>query len=474
MADRYRPLFKLDAGGMAEVYVAEAESVAGFRKKVAIKRILPSLLKEERFVRMFLDEARLSLALNHANVVSVFDIGKSQSAYFIVMEYVDGTNLKYILQYLARRKIALPVHMAIWMLNEILKGLDYAHSLRDPETNKPFGIVHRDISPPNILVSWNGEVKLTDFGLAKASTQLESTDPGVVKGKFAYLAPEAANGLEVDHRADIFAVGILAFEMLTGQRLFLGESDYATVENVRKAEIPSMREANPEIPRELETIVLKALEKNVQERYQHASEFADDLLGFLFSRSLKVSSRDLRELLDDLRRTEATPSPKEAAEAATSDPARSNVILQLIEEEFTSFRSLDEDSDAPPTGSLPLETLSGGELPGYDPSAPLAVSDFDGVGGESSPAGGKPDPTPTARAQFRPDEPRQQPGAQPHACAATGPQERVDDTVAAAAPAGRAGRRRGLLRVLRAEVGRAKGPRVSRRWVPPWDDKRVP
>jgi serine/threonine protein kinase len=400
MADRYRPLFKLDSGGMAEVYVAEAESVAGFRKKVAIKRILPSLLKEERFVRMFLDEARLSLGLNHANIVSVFDIGKTANAYFIVMEYVEGTNLKFILQYLARRRMALPVHLAIWIVNEVLKGLDYAHELRDPETGKPFGIVHRDISPPNILVSWNGEVKLTDFGLAKASTQLESTDPGVVKGKFAYLAPEAANGLEVDHRADIFAVGILAFEMLTGQRLFLGETDYATVENVRKAQVPPLRELNPEVPAELEKIIRKALAKSVDTRYQHASDFADDLLGFLFSRSLKVSGRDLRDLLDDLRRTDPMPSPKEAAEAETSDPDRSNVILRLIEEEFTSFRSLDEDSDAPPTGSLPLDTLAGGELRGYDPSAPLSLADFDG--GESSPAGGRPDPTPPPSPQSSP------------------------------------------------------------------------
>src|SRR5690606_10863863 len=209
MADRYRPLFKLDAGGMAEVYVAEAESMAGFKKKVAIKRVLPSLLKEERFLRMFLDEARLSLRFNHANIVTVFDIGKSASTYFIVMEYVEGTNLKFILQYLARRRRPMPVHHAVWLLNEILKGLDYAHNLRDSDTGREIGIVHRDISPPNILVSWNGEVKLTDFGLAKASTQLESTDPGVVKGKFAYLSPEAAEGREVDRRADLFAVGIL-------------------------------------------------------------------------------------------------------------------------------------------------------------------------------------------------------------------------------------------------------------------------
>jgi serine/threonine-protein kinase len=385
MADRYRPLFKLDSGGMAEVYVAEAESVAGFTKKVAIKRILPALLKEERFVRMFLDEARLSLHFNHANIVSVFDIGKSANAYFIVMEYVEGTNLKYILQYLAKHRRPMPVALAVWVLGEILKGLDYAHELRDPNSGRGLGIVHRDISPPNILVSWNGEVKLTDFGLAKASTQLESTDPGVVKGKFAYLAPEAAHGQEVDHRADIFAVGILAYEMLTGQRLFLAENDYDTVQNVRKAEIPSMRAINPEIPAELEDIVRNALAADAAARYQNASDFADDLLGFLFSRKLKVSARTLRTLLDELRKKEPQPAPEKKA------PEQSNVILQLIEEEFTNFKSLDEDSDAPELGSQPLDSLMAGNMPiDYDPSAPLQLDDFD-----DGTSGADYEPTPT-------------------------------------------------------------------------------
>lgn len=389
MADRYRPLFKLDSGGMAEVYVAEAESVAGFTKKVAIKRILPALLKEERFVRMFLDEARLSLNFNHANIVSVFDIGKSANAYFIVMEYVEGTNLKYILQYLAKHRRPMPVPLACWVIGEILKGLDYAHELRDPNTRESLDIVHRDISPPNILVSWNGEVKLTDFGLAKASTQLESTDPGVVKGKFAYLAPEAAHGEAVDHRADIFAVGILAYEMLTGQRLFLADTDYDTVQNVRAAEIPSMRATNPEIPAELEEIVRCSLSRDAKDRYQNASEFADDLLGFLFSRKLKVSARTLRTLLDDMRQKEPAPAPEQK-------PAeQGNVILRLIEEEFTNFKSIDEDSDAPELGSQPLDSLMAGNMPiNYDPSAPLQLDEFDP--GPSSSPDNEPTPPPAA------------------------------------------------------------------------------
>jgi eukaryotic-like serine/threonine-protein kinase len=373
--DRYRPLFKLDSGGMAEVYVAEAESMAGFKKKVAIKRILPGLLKDERFVRMFLDEARLSLHLNHANIVSIFDIGKSQAAdsqlsYFIVMEYVEGTNLKYLLQYMSRKRVPVPVHLTVWIVNEILKGLDYAHNLRDPETGRTLAVVHRDISPPNILISWNGEVKLTDFGLAKASTQVESTDPGVVKGKFSYLSPEAANGHEVDSRADLFAVGIIAWEMLTGRRLFLGESDYQTVELVRKADVPALQRINPEVPTELENILRRALSPDIAVRYQTASEFADELLGFLFSRSMKVSSRDLSDLLEEMRRSQ--PRSETAPQAS-----QSNLILKLIDEEFLHFKSLDEDSDADPAGSKPLDALAVGMPGAYDPSAPLSLSEFE-------------------------------------------------------------------------------------------------
>ncbi len=381
-AERYRPLFKLDAGGMAEVYVAEAESMAGFKKKVAIKRILPNLLKDERFVRMFLDEARLSLHLSHANIVTVFDIGKSSSTYFIVMEYVEGVNLKAILQEFSRRRITFPVQLAVWILNEVLRGLDYAHRLRDPETGRQLGIVHRDISPPNILCSWNGEVKLTDFGLAKASTQLESTDPGVVKGKFSYLSPEAASGLEVDARADIFAVGILAYEMLTGRRLFLGETDYQTVQMVRAAEIPSIAAQNPEVPPELERIIRRALHRDVDLRFQSASDMADDLLGFLFSRSLKVSARDLTEIIADLRRKQPT-----ALQPKVDD---SNVILKLIEDEFADIRSLGDEEEGPPTGSQPLTGFTD-----YDPSSPLALDGFDAGDLSPAPTGpGEAEPTP--------------------------------------------------------------------------------
>jgi serine/threonine-protein kinase len=372
MAEKYRPLFKLDAGGMAEVYVAEAESMAGFTKKVAIKRILPGLLKDERFVRMFLDEARLSLNLNHANVVSVFDIGKSNDTYFIVMEFVEGTTLKTILEWHTERNRQLPVHITVWMITQILDGLQYAHELENPE--KPgtrLGIVHRDISPPNILVSWKGEVKLTDFGLAKATTQLESTDPGVVKGKFAYLSPEAAQGTEVDGRTDIFAVGILAYEMLTGKRLFLGETDWQTVEKVRAAEIPSISGANKDVTAELERVVRKALAKDVEDRYVTAGDFADDMIGVMFSMGKRVSARELSHILEEVR------EEKSAVPGASQSSPR-GIIADLISEEMLNFRSIDaeESGDATPAVSGSAALVDFGDDDDDDLMAPPPDSSY--------------------------------------------------------------------------------------------------
>ena len=214
---RYRVIDRLEAGGMAEVFRGEALSVQGFKKQVAIKRVLPHLAQNKSFIRMFLDEARLGARLNHANIVTVFDIGAADNTYFIVMEFVDGANLKHVLETLKKLGKRPGIKELLYIGLEICKGLSHAHSLRDDNGNS-LNIVHRDISPPNILITRGGEVKVTDFGLAKATTQLEKTDPGVVKGKFSYLSPEAAMGKEVDARADVFAVGILLWEAMAGRR----------------------------------------------------------------------------------------------------------------------------------------------------------------------------------------------------------------------------------------------------------------
>ncbi|HVZ73313.1 MAG TPA: serine/threonine-protein kinase [Polyangia bacterium] len=363
---RYRITERVAAGGMAEVFRGVAESLQGFKKNIAIKRILPALTKNKKFVAMFLDEARLSLVLQHANIVQVFDIAHTDDTYFIVMEYVDGVDLKALTEW--RRKInrRIPVAHALYITMEICKGLSYAHELQNPDTGKPLGIVHRDISPPNVLISKQGEVKVVDFGLAKATSQIETTDPGVVKGKMSYLSPEAARGEEVDSAADIFAVGILLYEMLTGKRLFYGETDYQTVELVRNAKIPPIKPQNPQVEPELEDIVRKALARRKEDRFATATDMQDALAQYSYSRGLKVISRDIAELvrqcLDDRH-------------SQSSDGKKPSIIDHMLQEELVKITSVDfEDPGAQPL--TPDEVSSAGAAPGDDRPSVVDEGDF--------------------------------------------------------------------------------------------------
>src|SRR5580692_10835176 len=275
MADsqqRYRVVEKLESGGMAEVFRAESEGLQGFKKQVAIKRVLPHLSEKKKFISMFLDEARLSAQLSHSNCVQVFDIGVGDNAYFIVMEYVDGANLKAVAEMMKKTNTQFPLPVAVYIAIEICKGLAYAHEMRDPNTGEAMNIVHRDMSPPNVLLTKYGEVKMVDFGLAKANSQLERSEPGIIKGKFSYHSPEAAMGQDIDGRTDIFAVGIILWELLAGQRLFLGETDFQTVKKVQQAVVPSISQINKTVPPELEKIIVRALARDPNARYQTARE----------------------------------------------------------------------------------------------------------------------------------------------------------------------------------------------------------
>ncbi|MBX3249723.1 MAG: serine/threonine protein kinase [Myxococcales bacterium] len=335
---RYRVVKRLEAGGMAEVFIGEAQSVQGFKKKVAIKRVLPHLAQNHNFIGMFLDEARLGARLNHANIVSVFDIGAADGTYFIVMEYVDGSNLKRIIESLRKQGRPFPFKEALYLCMEACRGLSYAHELQDDD-GVDLNIVHRDVSPPNILISKRGEVKVTDFGLAKATTQLEKTDPGVVKGKFSYLAPEAALGEPTDARADVFALGIVLWEMLAGRRLFLGETDYQTVKLVQQAQIPSLQRLNPEVDAEFEGLLHKALARDKVQRFQTARELGDAIAGYLFSHQLKVTSYDIATLVKSI-----------LADEKPESSAQQSIIDKLIQEELLRFTSLDDFAAAQPIG----------------------------------------------------------------------------------------------------------------------------
>jgi serine/threonine-protein kinase len=350
--EKYQVIQKLDAGGMAEVFLAEAESMEGFKKRVAIKRVLPELVEQEKALAMFLDEARLSLRFNHANVVHTFDVGRSNNTYFIVMEYVEGTNLKRIVEVMKRRREKIPIPLVLFILIEVCHGLAYAHDFRDHEGNL-LNVVHRDISPPNILISKQGEVKIVDFGLAKATSQLETTDTGMVKGKFAYLAPEVAYGNAADSRADIFACGIILFELLTGERLFLGESDLKTIELVRACNVPSINQRNKGVTQELEAIVRKALARSPDERFQSALELSDALTSYQFDHALKVSPYDLRLLIDSVLQ-----------DVPPAKGSKLSVIDKFIQEEIGGFASIER-------GASPVSGA-----PGNQGAAPLDPTGF--------------------------------------------------------------------------------------------------
>jgi len=341
--DRYTITGSLARGGMAEVFRGVSQSIHGLKKNVAIKRILPSLANNEKFVAMFLDEARLSLHLQHANVVHVFDIGMSGNSYFLVMEFVNGCDLKQLIHHRQSGGGRVEMSHAIYIAIEACKGLAYAHELEHPETDEPLHIVHRDISPANILMSRMGEVKLVDFGLAKANSQLENTDQGVVKGKFSYLCPEVTLGMPVDHRADIFAVGILLWEMFTGQRLFYGNTDLETVGLVRQARIPSIGAINTSIDAELEQIVKKALAQDPEHRYQHAADLGDALSQYLFSNSIKVTARDIAS---QVRQAQGT-------EKAADQKKQNSLVNQLIAEEMNALTSVIGEEPAAAEASTP-------------------------------------------------------------------------------------------------------------------------
>ncbi len=351
---RYRVIEKIAAGGMAEVFRAESAGLEGFKKTVAIKRVLPHLSQKKEFIGMFLDEARLSAALSHSNVVQVFDIGVGDDTYFIVMEYVDGANLKSVIEHRKQLGRPLPIEIACLIALRTCEGLAYAHEVLDA-LGQPLGIVHRDVSPPNVLITRHGEVKVVDFGLAKANSQLEASQPGIIKGKFSYLSPEAALGEEVDHRTDIFATGIILWEMITGTRLFLGETDLGTVRQVQAARVPPLSQYVKDVPATLEHIMGQALARDPRSRYQSARDFGRDLNRVLFQMGRPVSSFDIGGLVGDVR--------EEQRRQKGARPKQQTLIGSLIQDAIMSFRSLTDEEPDPSYKATPEEQSGVGAIP---------------------------------------------------------------------------------------------------------------
>jgi serine/threonine protein kinase len=270
-------------GGMAEIYKAKKKGVKGFEKLIALKKILGGYGGDDKYIEMFVDEAKIAAQLSHPNIVQIYDLGKKDDYYFIAMEYVNGKDLRDILHRLSEANTLMPEELAIFLINKILNALNYAHSARD-SNGVPLDIVHRDVSPPNILVSYDGNIKLTDFGVSKASIKLHHTVAGALKGKLLYMSPEQARGdVSIDYRSDLYSVAIILFELLTGQKLFLGTSEIGTLKKVQDGRILKPSDIKKEINSQLEGILLKSLSKNPDDRYQKASEMIKALDAYMLS-----------------------------------------------------------------------------------------------------------------------------------------------------------------------------------------------
>jgi len=297
---KYQLIEKVAQGGMAEVYKAKSYGVAGFEKLLCIKKILPHLSKSQEFVKMFINEAKIAVSLNHANIVQVYDLGKVDDEYFMAMEFIHGQDLMTIIKLGRKTRRFLPIPTGVYIVTELARGLDYAHNLSDP-AGRPLNVVHQDVSPHNLMISYEGDVKLMDFGIASFDAGDKADEEEKVGGgKFAYMAPEQANGTGVDRRSDIFAAGIILYELITGQRLYAGKDRREKLRMVRNADVPPPRAVNPEIPVRLEEILLRALAKDPDDRYSEARELQEDLLSFLYDVGMRVSRADLAQFQKEM------------------------------------------------------------------------------------------------------------------------------------------------------------------------------
>lgn len=314
---RYLLDYKLAAGGMGEVYLARAQGTAGFEKKVVIKRILPHLAESDEFVERFLDEGRLVVQLTHSNIAQVFDMGVADAHYFLAMEYVDGLDMRELLRGLQRADASFAPDLVVFILAEVAKGLAYAHSRTD-ESGENLGIIHRDVSPSNIMLSRDGEVKLLDFGIAKAASQMAHSVSGSLHGKFLYMSPEQAAGRDLDCRSDLFSLGTCGYEMLTGKRPFQGASELRTLEIIRSGEHVPITEYRDDVPAEVVALIERCLRVDADERFASAGELHRAALAWLVDTRTVVTASDLAAFVRpwDVGRTTTAPPRGQGLDAA--------------------------------------------------------------------------------------------------------------------------------------------------------------
>jgi serine/threonine protein kinase len=334
----YHLLRKLGQGGMGEIFLAKRVGVGGFEKTVVVKTMLESLASSEEFVAMFFDEAHLAARLSHPNIAQIYDFGVIDGCYYLTMEYIPGEDLASIIGRMYRDEVQIPVAVAARIVIEVCEGLHYAHTLS--ENGEPLGIVHRDVSPSNVMVSYQGVIKLLDFGIAKAASRVSHTRAGGVKGKLSFLAPELIRGLDVDPRADLFSMGITLYSLLTKQHPFRRDSEIAIAHAITDADAPDPRRLRPDLPDELVAIVAKSLERDRERRFGSAAEMAAALQAFLGKHAEGTGGSQVARFLIDL-------FGKEAARSKSEIPTLTRLDLAAVVATPTAPRAVFLDDSTP-------------------------------------------------------------------------------------------------------------------------------
>ncbi len=389
---KYLILDHLVDGGMAKIcrsrYLGDQAN-----KIVAIKMVQPQFSNDASFVKMFQDELNITFGMLHPNVMQVYDYGKTNGQLYTAMEYIHGANLKQYLDRLKERKVVFPVEITTFIISQVCQGLYYAHTFTDKLTGKPFNIIHRDISPHNIMLTYDGAVKVIDFGIAKADTNSEATQAGTIKGKLSYLAPEYLEGLDLDQRYDIFAVGITMWEMLCSRKLFQAANDLAVLKQIQTCKITPPSQVNPNVPKELDAIVMKALAKDRSARYENMDQFNRALVKFLYSQYPDFNSSDLaffaKELfgeeiqkdgakfvdygsiditpyIEDMKREESKTGKiarKDVKEAIQKDQVQKMQVLELSMEDVTGIELATSALEATAQKKVAARATSSGTKP---------------------------------------------------------------------------------------------------------------
>jgi serine/threonine-protein kinase len=363
---KYTLIDRIAVGGMAEIFLARQAGLEGFEKTIVIKRIRPHLSKQPNFVKMFLNEAKLAAQLNHPNIVQIYDLGRISESYFIAMEYIFGRDMRRIIPKADALGIPFPMVYALKIASSVCEGLYYAHQRADMYGNA-LNIVHRDVTPENIFVSFDGTVKVLDFGIAKAANQIEQTRAGEIKGKLSYMSPEQCMGKPLDCRSDIFSLGVVLYEWLTGFKLFTGDSEVAVLKSITEGKIYAPSYFKADIPEAVEAILMRALEKDREKRYQTAWDMQYDIDQFLsqyeFTPSNIHLSNFLKQLFNDELEEEKDRLAQVRAAGEENQPEQEEELISNIESVSESMMNPVEPSEGTDGAlSVPLSTAQLSQL----------------------------------------------------------------------------------------------------------------